>query len=56
MILIRDPKQHGFVPHLLRIYREKRRDQAPHHPGLTMRMSRRAALSLAWHQARQARL
>lgn len=35
----------------LRIYREKRRDQAPYSP-VTMRMARRHAAAIAWRQSR----
>jgi hypothetical protein len=48
---LRDPADQGRARRFWRIYREKRRDQAPNHPTVTMRMSRRTAFQLARHQS-----
>lgn len=63
MIIIRDPEVAGFVPRLIRVYREKRQpQQSREYAGprgtvtqpILRRMPRRAAFQIAWHQARNA--
>lgn len=48
MTLLRDSENPGSLRRLLAEYRRLRRDQAPNHPDLVMRMSRRSAASCAW--------
>lgn len=50
MTLLHDPRDSGYLRRAAKEYRRLRRDQAAHHPGLTMRMSRRAALGTLWQR------
>lgn len=50
MTMVREPRDPGLLRRVGREYRRLRRDQAPNHAHLTMRMTRRAAWSSAWHR------